>query len=136
MSDGICHQTGNNLSTTREFRSSLPRSSPIQADITPPHKSSQALSCHILVQEMSVRTSLVILFFWAALTIVTPILVRMSFASNNNGELEEGEVMSFLPRRTLISTASPPAPAPAPCVGGVQFAVMQRYSRKALVKQR
>lgn len=50
-------------------------------------------------------------------------------------KLEEVEGMTFLPRRTLVSIASPPAPAPAPCGSGrVQIAVMQRYPRKALVK--
>ncbi|KAI3684874.1 hypothetical protein L6452_34101 [Arctium lappa] len=60
-----------------------------------------------------------------------------------NDELEDGgpqssRGMSFLPRRTLVSTERPfaPALAPAPCRCPPKRLVMRRYSsssRKALV---
>ncbi|CAH1442844.1 unnamed protein product [Lactuca virosa] len=133
MPDGFCHQT---VTTTSQLLESFEGSSPILADIYNPSIKVFKLYLvkYLYKKEMSVRTSLVILFFWAALTIVTPILVRMS-SSNYSDEPEEVEGMTFLSRRTLVSTASPPALAPAPCgSGGVQIAVTQRYPRKALVK--
>ncbi|KVH98397.1 Retrieval of early ER protein Rer1 [Cynara cardunculus var. scolymus] len=90
------------------------------------------------------RTFLVILFFWAALTIVTPILVRMSSSTSvldYNDELDKGgpqrsRGMSFLPRRTLVSTEHPfaPAPAPAPAPCPPKRLVMQRYSSSSRKK--
>ncbi|WMV27643.1 hypothetical protein MTR67_021028 [Solanum verrucosum] len=59
---------------------------------------------------MSGRTIILILFFWAVLTIVTPILVRLSasakangefFVIKHTGELKAGKMMGLLPRRAL-----------------------------------
>ncbi|KAJ8532430.1 hypothetical protein K7X08_012353 [Anisodus acutangulus] len=38
------------------------------------------------LQQMSGRALLLILFFWAVLTVVTPILVRLSASTRANGE--------------------------------------------------
>ncbi|KAK6792939.1 hypothetical protein RDI58_012020 [Solanum bulbocastanum] len=59
---------------------------------------------------MSGRTIILILFFWVVLTIVTPILVRLSATAKANGEffvikhtseLKAGKLMGLLPRRAL-----------------------------------
>ncbi|KAL7605067.1 hypothetical protein Lser_V15G18702 [Lactuca serriola] len=82
------------------------------------------------------RTFLVILFFWAALTIITPILVHLSASAkplDYNGEIkyngsQSRKVISLLSRKALgsithsqsnISVLAPtplsvPVPAPAP----------------------
>ncbi|KAK4342502.1 hypothetical protein RND71_038318 [Anisodus tanguticus] len=66
---------------------------------------------------MSGRTLLLILFFWAVLTIVTPILVRLSASARANGEffvithtsdlikerMKAGKVMGLLARRALVA---------------------------------
>ncbi|KAK2994155.1 hypothetical protein RJ640_020960 [Escallonia rubra] len=70
---------------------------------------------------MNGRTILLILFFWAALTIVTPILVRMSASAKphlknygeDNEEMSAISVMGLLPRRALVAMVSPQAPTPA-----------------------
>ncbi|KAL7155318.1 hypothetical protein ABFS83_03G067100 [Erythranthe nasuta] len=68
---------------------------------------------------MSGRIYVVILFFWALLTVITPMLVRLSDSANlyrrfDGEEIREGVKLLF-PRRVLIAaTVSPAAPAPAP----------------------
>ncbi|KAI3464934.1 hypothetical protein Pfo_021597 [Paulownia fortunei] len=66
---------------------------------------------------MSGRTYVLILFFWALLTIVTPTLVRLSASANlyarYDGERREG-VKLQLPRKALVAATVSPAPAPAP----------------------
>ncbi|CAN4112975.1 unnamed protein product [Withania somnifera] len=68
---------------------------------------------------MSGRTLLLILFFWAVLTVVTPILVRLAASARANGEffvikhtseiikesMKAGKVMHLLPRRALVAAA-------------------------------
>nr|XP_016501162.1 PREDICTED: uncharacterized protein LOC107819557 [Nicotiana tabacum] len=69
---------------------------------------------------MSGRTFILILFFWAVLTIVTPVLVRLSASAKANGEffvikhtsdlkerIKDGKVMELLPRRALVAVAPP-----------------------------
>lgn len=59
-----------------------------------------------------------ILFFWAVLTIVTPILVRLSASATKptiyfEGEKIEGTkagLKTWLPRRALVARAPPQAP--------------------------
>ncbi|KAF5943017.1 hypothetical protein HYC85_020659 [Camellia sinensis] len=84
---------------------------------------------------MSGRAYVVILFFWAVLTIITPMLIRLSESAkptlhfNVNfsciaGERREGTnagIQRLLPRRALVvptvppqALAPPPSPAPAP----------------------
>ncbi|PIN06214.1 hypothetical protein CDL12_14310 [Handroanthus impetiginosus] len=67
---------------------------------------------------MSSRTYVVILFFWALLTIVTPMLVRLSASANLyatfDGERKEGMNKLSLPRRALIAEIVSPAPSPSP----------------------
>ncbi|CDP07495.1 unnamed protein product [Coffea canephora] len=81
---------------------------------------------------MSGRTFVLILFFWAVLTIVTPMLVRLSASAKPHVEFKaKGEtreemytrrVLGMLPRRALVPTMmhkaplapEPPASAPAP----------------------
>ncbi|KAK4365143.1 hypothetical protein RND71_016501 [Anisodus tanguticus] len=75
---------------------------------------------------MSGRTIILILFFWAVLSIVTPVLVRLSATAKANGEffvkhtsdLKEktnaGKVIGLLPRRALVAVAPPLAPVPGP----------------------
>ncbi|KAL7207654.1 hypothetical protein ACSBR1_029575 [Camellia fascicularis] len=77
---------------------------------------------------MSGRAYVVILFFWAVLTIITPMLIRLSESAKPtlhfNGESREGTndgIQRLLPRRALVvptvppqALAPPPAPAPAP----------------------
>ncbi|CAK9178505.1 unnamed protein product [Ilex paraguariensis] len=82
------------------------------------------------------RAIVLILFFWAVLSIVTPTLIRLSAAakpySESNGDGGEGRMvrieMKLLPRRALVATSQPqvavppptptptPAPAPAPAL--------------------
>ncbi|OIS96864.1 hypothetical protein A4A49_07365 [Nicotiana attenuata] len=67
---------------------------------------------------MSGRTLLLILFLWAVLTVVTPILVRLSASARANGEffvtrhtsetnerMKAGKVMGLLARRALVAAA-------------------------------
>ncbi|KAM3304655.1 hypothetical protein P3S67_011521 [Capsicum chacoense] len=81
----------------------------------------------IVVHQMSGRTIILILFFWAVLTIVTPVLVRLSATAKVNGEffvikytselkerVKAGKVMGLLPRRVLVAAALPLSPAPGP----------------------
>ncbi|GMP81417.1 hypothetical protein CsSME_00036139 [Camellia sinensis var. sinensis] len=77
---------------------------------------------------MSGRAYVVILFFWAVLTIITPMLIRLSESAKPtlhfNGERREGTnagIQRLLPRRALVvptvppqALAPPPSPAPAP----------------------
>nr|XP_009771197.1 PREDICTED: uncharacterized protein LOC104221766 [Nicotiana sylvestris] len=69
---------------------------------------------------MSGRTFILILFFWAVLTIVTPVLVRLSASAKANGEffvikhtsdlkerIKDGKVMELLQRRALVAAAPP-----------------------------
>ncbi|XP_027150653.1 uncharacterized protein LOC113750905 [Coffea eugenioides] len=81
---------------------------------------------------MSGRTFVLILFFWALLTIVTPMLVRLSASAKPHVEFKaKGETreemytrrfLEMLPRRALVPTMlhkaplapEPPASAPAP----------------------
>ncbi|KAI7743927.1 hypothetical protein M8C21_006804 [Ambrosia artemisiifolia] len=72
---------------------------------------------------MSGRTFFVILFFWAALTVITPILIRLSASANlldYNGEMKNGGIqsskeLSLLPRRALGSIQKErPSPSPSP----------------------
>ncbi|KAL3845253.1 hypothetical protein ACJIZ3_002656 [Penstemon smallii] len=62
---------------------------------------------------MSGRIYVVILFFWALLTIVTPTLVRLSASAKLqmkfDGERREG-VKLILPRKALVGAAVSPAP--------------------------
>ncbi|KAL8257057.1 hypothetical protein R6Q59_029098 [Mikania micrantha] len=75
------------------------------------------------------RTFFVILFFWAALTVITPILVRLSASANlldSNGAIKNGGIQSskgavLLSRRALESIEHPkkespasPSPSPSP----------------------
>ncbi|KAF7141418.1 hypothetical protein RHSIM_Rhsim06G0030900 [Rhododendron simsii] len=69
---------------------------------------------------MNGRTTVLILFFWAVLTIVTPVLVRMSASAKPtfhfNGEETEGSKAGkgLLSRRALVAVAPPPPPPPPP----------------------
>ncbi|KAK4342008.1 hypothetical protein RND71_037824 [Anisodus tanguticus] len=68
---------------------------------------------------MSGRALLLILFLWAVLTVVTPILVRLSASTRANGEffvithtselikerMEAGKVMGLLARRAIVAAA-------------------------------
>ncbi|MCE3215694.1 hypothetical protein HAX54_003210 [Datura stramonium] len=73
---------------------------------------------------MSGRTIILILFFWAVLTIVTPVLVRLSATAKVNGEffvikhpseIKAGKMVGLLPRRALVAAAAPPlAPVSGP----------------------
>ncbi|KAH7849681.1 hypothetical protein Vadar_021383 [Vaccinium darrowii] len=66
---------------------------------------------------MNGRTTVVILFFWAILTIVTPILVRLSASATKPTMFFEGEkiegtkagLKTWLPRRALVARAPPQA---------------------------
>ncbi|KAK1433593.1 hypothetical protein QVD17_10505 [Tagetes erecta] len=73
------------------------------------------------------RTFFVILFFWAALTVITPILIRLSASANmldyngevKNGGIQNGQDIGLLSRRALGSIkkerhASSPSPSPSP----------------------
>ncbi|MFS8000076.1 hypothetical protein Hanom_Chr12g01174151 [Helianthus anomalus] len=80
------------------------------------------------------RTFVVILFFWAALTVVTPILIRLSASANvldHNGGIKNGDIVQsskevrLLSRRALgsirhpkkeihVSPSSSPSPSPSP----------------------
>ncbi|PSS31327.1 Cyclin-dependent kinase inhibitor 1C like [Actinidia chinensis var. chinensis] len=67
---------------------------------------------------MNGRTYVLILFFWAVLTIVTPMLVRLSASAkpsiNFNGEKTErtkAVLRRLLPPRALVATAPTQAPA-------------------------
>ncbi|PON40894.1 Transmembrane protein [Parasponia andersonii] len=71
---------------------------------------------------MSGRTFVVIFFFWALLTIITPTLVHLSESSKsqhlNEEKSEEIKVRRIMAEkhsiRTPTSLANLPAPAPAP----------------------
>ncbi|XP_051123760.1 uncharacterized protein LOC127246417 [Andrographis paniculata] len=66
---------------------------------------------------MNGRIYVLILFFWALLTIVTPMLIRLSASANLYPRLdgEQGEVPKvLLPRRALIQLILSPVSAPAP----------------------
>ncbi|KAH6796233.1 hypothetical protein C2S51_037219 [Perilla frutescens var. frutescens] len=73
---------------------------------------------------MSVRTYIVILFFWALLTVVTPTLVRLAASANLYSRLDgEGKdgMKLLLPRKALaesIVSVTAPAAAPAAVKGG------------------
>lgn len=45
---------------------------------------------------MSGRTYVVILFFWALLTVVTPMLIRMSASAKHNTDLINGKQYAIL----------------------------------------
>ncbi|KAI3777448.1 hypothetical protein L1987_47248 [Smallanthus sonchifolius] len=91
----------------------------------------QTLCYQSFLEEMLGRTFFVILFFWAALTVITPILIRLSASANlldSNGEIKSGGIQSskgvgLLSRRALgsngrpkkeIPASSSPSPSPSP----------------------
>ncbi|KAH7848691.1 hypothetical protein Vadar_006147 [Vaccinium darrowii] len=94
---------------------------------------------------MNGRTTVVILFFWAVLTIVTPMLVRMSASAKPalhfNGEktevLTKVGLQRLLARRALVDAAPPPAPplplatAPEPSLAIIK----PRFGIKKLVQR-
>ncbi|MFS7972417.1 hypothetical protein Hanom_Chr09g00844461 [Helianthus anomalus] len=67
------------------------------------------------------RTFFVILFFWAALTVITPILIRLSASANlldYNGEMKHGGIqnskaLGLLSRRALGQKEKPFSPSPS-----------------------
>ncbi|KAK9947057.1 hypothetical protein M0R45_012494 [Rubus argutus] len=74
---------------------------------------------------MSGRIYVVIFFFWAALTIITPTLIFLSETSKTYSELQDERSEGIKARRligyavkspmsTTITQESAPAPAPAP----------------------
>ncbi|WOH04273.1 hypothetical protein DCAR_0623682 [Daucus carota subsp. sativus] len=68
---------------------------------------------------MNGRSTVVILFFWALLTVITPALIRMSASAkllDVNGVEASAVKSRLLPRRALIATKfiETPAPTPAP----------------------
>ncbi|KAL7175334.1 hypothetical protein ACSBR2_029019 [Camellia fascicularis] len=99
---------------------------------------------------MSGRAYVVILFFWAVLTIITPMLIRLSESAKPtlhfNGESREGTndgIQRLLPRRALVvptvppqALAPPPAPAPAPVPAPAPSPMSKQWYRfKKLMEQ-
>ncbi|OIT04016.1 hypothetical protein A4A49_26422 [Nicotiana attenuata] len=78
---------------------------------------------------MSGRNLILILFFWAVLTIVTPVLVRLSASAKANGEyfvmkhtsdikeiIKDDKLMELLPRRALVAAVPPQKESMPPLV--------------------
>lgn len=106
---------------------------------------------HTFLEEMFGRTFFVILFFWAALTVITPILVRLSASANlldhneiKNGDIQIGKGVGLLSRRALGSIGRPQearraaslSPSPSPSPSSFDLEVSDGTSNTSLLKRK